>query len=1001
MSVKVGGTPVEFIIDSGSPINAITIDDWNRLKKAGAERFNEKRRCEREFHGYAASKPLSIEASFKARIEIDKFKPSTTAEVFVVRDAKHALLSYQTSTALKILKIGLDVNTIQAELAKPFPKFPGVLVKLQVDPSIVPKQLAYYRVPAAVEELVEQKLDEMLQKDIIEKVNGPSTWISPMLVIPKGKSDIRICVDMREPNKAIKREHHPMPIIETFLNKLRGARYFSRLDIQSAYHHVELAEESRELTTFLTTRGLLRYKRLMFGLNAAPEIFQKVMESMLEGLDGVIVFIDDIGVIGKTKEEHDRNLHALLTRLKQNHATLNMDKCRMNMTEMEILGFKVDKDGIRAAESKIAAIQKFRKPESAAEVRSFLGLIQFVGHFIPNLASRTEPLRKMIRGEVQSFGQEQQKAFDDLRSDLIKNVRRLGYFDPKDETEVYVDASPWAIGAALVQQKDNKRRIIAFVSKSLTETERRYPQTQREALAVVWAVERLYFYLFGLKFTLFTDHKTLEYIFMGKHQNGKRACTRAESWALRLQPYDFVVKYIPGHLNIADPLSRLYQSKDEQFGESSEHFLCPIEETLPALSLSKITIETQKDPELQLVKQALDDDVWPKEITRFEAFKNELGVIKDVVVREDRIILPKSLRDLAMNIAHKGHPGEVMMKRILRERTWWPGLDKDVKEHLKQCLGCTVTAPEERPEPMCRKKLPERAWQEVAVDFLEVPECKTTFLVLVDYYSRYLVVKPMTSTTAECTIKKLEEIFETWSHPESMTADNGPPFNSEVFARFCENKAISLINTIPYWPRMNGEVERQNRGAVRALKIGKVEKRTWTKAMPEYVYSYNIRPHTVTNKAPLELMTGRPVKDLLPMRMSQQNLEDEELRERDATAKARGKEDADKRLHAKPSDVKAGDVVFAKNHAKGKLEPRFAPVPFRVLKRTGNEAIIQSGDGVKYRRCVTHLKRWLKNDDKKENLKQNSDETQTQHELEKDTPAKRPRREVQKPMRYQ
>lgn len=877
-------------------------------------------------------------------------------------------------------------------------------MELKIDETIVPVQRSYYRVPVAIEKLVDDKLQKMLDEGIIEVVHGTARWVSPMLVVPKGSGDVRICVDMRNPNKAIKREFHPMPTIETFLPKLTGASWFSRLDISNAYYHVELSKKSRELTTFMSGRGLMRYRRMMFGLNAAPEIFQKTMENMLAGLKGVIVFVDDIVVSGRSKGEHDERLRLVLERLKSHNATLNKEKCMYGQRSIEIIGFTVDGKGVRPAKSKVEAIKNFREPTTIEEVRSFLGLIQFNGHFIPDLATRTEPLRKMIRGEAQSFGEEQRKAFDDLRLELVKNVRQLGFFDPNDETEVYADASPVGLGAVLIQKRGGRSRIIAFASKSLTEAERRYPQTQREALAAVWAVERFYFYLFGMEFTLLTDHKTLEYIFQGKHQSNKRACTRAEGWALRLQPYYYKIKHIPGVENIADILSRLCEGVDEPFDEESEHFLCAVEEIIPAMTKKVIQERTLVDDELQAVVKALETNEWPTELACFQAFARELGVLNGILVRDHRAVLPLSLRGDALRIAHRGHPGAVMMKRILRERTWWPGLDKDVGDHLRQCIGCTVVSSEDRPEPMTRKVLPERAWQDIAIDFLDVPECKTSFLVVVDYYSRYVMVKSMSSKTAEATIAKLEEIARIWTYPETMKADNGPPFSSGAFDRYCGEKGIELIRTIPYWPQMNGEVERQNRGAVRALKIGKVEKKLWASVMNEYVYAYNIRPHSVTNKAPLELMTGRPIKDLLPMPFGGDTRaqEEDEIRERDASLKAKGKADADGRRRATKSDIQIGDTVFMRNHTMGKLEPTFSPVPFVVKSREGSDVTIRGQEGVEYRRCVTHLKKWQgKRSSPTEAEEVELDEADKVGSGEaEEVVIKRPRRAAKKPTRF-
>lgn len=950
---------VDVMIDSGSPVNTLTIQAWEQLKRENAIMFNVREKSFKEFRAYATTERLEVISVFSARIIINKNKPEVTAEFFVVKNATQSLLSFNTSIELKVLKVGLSVNTIKEEKI-PFPKFPGVVIKLECDKTVTPRKLAYYRVPSAVEKLVEEKLQKMLDEDIIEWVKGePTEWISPLLVVPKGKNDVRICVDMREPNKAIKRIHHPMPVIETFLPKLRKATCFTRLDISSAYHHVELEVNSRKLTTFMTGKGLMRYKRLMFGLNAAPEMFQKIMEEMLYDIDGVIVYIDDIVVFGKSREEHNTRLELVLKRLKTNNANLNKEKCRWAVSQVEILGFLVDGEGIQPAPSKVEALFNFREPTTKEEVRSFLGLVQFVGHFISSLATRSEPLRMMVRDEVKIFGKKQLEAFNDLRCELTKTVRKLGYFDPNDETQLYTDASPVGLGAVLIQKSGNQPRIISFASKSLTETERKYPQTQREALGVVWGIERFYFYLFGLEFVLFTDHKTLEYIFHGKHQKGKRAVTRAEGWALRLQPYQYKVVHIPGSSNIADSLSRLCNQADKPFDENSEHFLCSVEEILPAISTRLLREKTAEDKEIQEVMKALQTKEWPSELSRYKAFERELGVFNGILVRENRAVMPLSLRHLALNIAHRGHPGAVMMKKILRERTWWPGLDADVSDSLRNCLGCTVVSKEDRPEPMKRKTLPDGPWQQIAIDFLEVRECSTSFLVVVDYYSRYLMVQPVKPTSAENTIKRLEEMFKIWSYPSSITADNGQPFASTAFAKFCEEKGITLVKTIPYWPQMNGEVERQNRGAVRALMIGKVEKKNWKNVMSEYVYAYNIRPHTVTNKAPLELMTGRPVKDLLPTLMINETPDDDNIRESDALAKEKGRVWSDAHRKAKSSAIQVGDTVFAKNQMPGgKLEPNFSPVPYTVETIEGIDATIRNSEGVEYRRCVTHLKKW-------------------------------------------
>ncbi|XP_055523009.1 uncharacterized protein K02A2.6-like [Wyeomyia smithii] len=780
-----------------------------------------------------------------------------------------------------------------------------------------------------------------------------------MVIVPKGKDDVRICINMKHPNGAIQREHYPLPVIDTFLIKLRGSKFYSRLDITSAYHHVELHPESRGVTTFMTAGGLMRFKRLMFGINCAPEIFQRIITEMLVGVDGVIVYIDDIVVSGRTKAEHDRRLKQVIAILERNNALLNKSKCIFGVTELEILGFKVSEYGISPSEKKIAAVKNFRLPSSREEVRSFLGLVNFVGQFIPNLSTRTEPLRKFIRGDVGLFGEDQKRAFDDLRLELSNNVRKLGFFDPNDTTELYVDASSVGLGAVLAQRdRHNTPRIISFASKGLTSTERLYPQTQREALAVVWAVEKFYLHLFGLHFTIFTDHKTLEYIYGGKHQNGRRACSRAEGWALRLQPFTFEIKHTPGSTNISDVLSRLVAKPDKPFDDHAGHFLLAIEHEPFAITLSEIKEVTATDKTLLSVMKCLETQDWPPELYRYQAFKREIGVVEGIVIRDDGIVLPCKLRQRALYIAHRGHPGVVAIRRNLREKMWWPCMDRDVADTVEECAGCAAVSEQNPPEPLIRKEMPERAWQQIGIDFFSAKEC-ATFLVVVDYYSRFLKVVEKKGTNASKTIAALENIFHEQTYPETIRSDNGPPFGSEEFSDYCNSMNIRLVRTIPYWPQMNGLVERQNQGILRTLRIAKATNSDWRKALQNYIYMYNTTPHSVTEKAPMELLTGRPVKDLLPsLRTDPHWLRDADTREKDAMKKMQGKLYADKRRHATPSDIKEGDMVMLRNYETDKLEPKFRLEKFKVIKKTGNDTIVANEEGVMYRRSITHLRKY-------------------------------------------
>ncbi|XP_062541405.1 uncharacterized protein K02A2.6-like [Armigeres subalbatus] len=333
--------PVEFLVDSGSSINTISMDIWTKLKAARPKLSKKKFSNDRRFTAYASQDALKVLVVFEAWISVNPAKPESYAEFFVIDRASRCLLSKRTAEDLKVLKVGLDVQNIATNW-EPFPKFPGVQVKLSIDRSI-----------------------EMLRVDIIE---GVPEWISPMVVVPKGTDDVRLCINMKYPNQAIQREHFPLPVIETLLNKLKGCKFFSRLDITAAYHHVELHPDSRGITTFMTSRGLMRFKRLMFGINCAPEIFQRIMTQMLAGIEGVIVYIDDVIISGRTLEEHNARLAEVEAVLEQNHATLNKTKCIYGVKEMEVFGFKFSATGISPATENTSAIRNFRIPESKEEI---------------------------------------------------------------------------------------------------------------------------------------------------------------------------------------------------------------------------------------------------------------------------------------------------------------------------------------------------------------------------------------------------------------------------------------------------------------------------------------------------------------------------------------------------------------------------------------------------------------------------------------------------------
>lgn len=723
---------------------------------------------------------------------------------------------------------------------------------------------------------------------------------------------------------------------------------------------MEISPESREITTFMTRKGLFRYTRLMFGINCAPEIFQKLMEQILNGCEGVMIYIDDVVVHAPTKELHDARLKRIMDRFRQFKVVLNRDKCKFGVTEVNFIGHRLSASGIKPTFDKIEAVKSFREPKSMEETRSFLGLVNYVGKFIPNLATASEPLRQLTKKDANfEWGPKQQEAFEYLKQNLTNEIA-LGYYNVKSRTQVIADASPVGLGAVLIQFQEIEPRVIAYASRSLTAPEINYAQTEKEALALVWATERFHYFLFGRYFELITDHKALETLFGPK----SKPCARIERWVIRLMSYKFKVIYKPGKTNIADPLSRLLKSagsQKEPNNDTEEYIQWIVSYAEPkAIKTNEIETVSQQDNEIQAVKNAMDTNEWTGKALAFKPFEMELCFAGNILLRGTRIVIPQSLREQTLQLAHEGHPGMTVMKRRLRVKVWWPKIDPQVEDFVKKCRGCLLVSAPSAPEPLKTTELPSAPWEAIAIDYLGPLPSGHNLLVVVDYYSRYMEVVIMTKIDSFETIKRLKEIFARFGNPKRMKADNCRQFDSAEFKQFCDVNNIELNSTIPYWPQQNGEVERQNRSLLKRLIICQNEKGNWHEDLQEFLLMYRSSPHSTTLKAPAELMFNRNIRNKLPsIEQRIDNNIDGETRDRDAKMKQKGKDYADRKRHAKLNDVKEGDEVVAKRQIyTNKLATTFEPTVYKVVQRKGSEVTIEnSGTGTQYRRNVAHIKK--------------------------------------------
>lgn len=791
--------------------------------------------------------------------------------------------------------------------ASEFPHIRGIKVHIPIDPDVKPVVQSERRVPIALEDAATKELDKLEGRGIIKKVTGFAPWQSSMVLVPK-KEGVRICVDLRAVNKAVLKETHPLPTLDWMAAQMHGAKIFSTLDIELAFHQIMLDEASQIITTFKTHLGLYRYCRLVLGLSSAAEIFQRTIETLLQELKGIIVYIDDIIVFGRTQEEHDRRLKALLQRLNEYGVKLNANKCNISKPSVEFIGHVVSEKGIKPKEDKVDKIMNWRNPKDKSEVRSLLGLIQYTGaRHIPHLSTLTEPLRRLTLADTKfEWNREQQDAFDAIKLELNK-MEENKFYSAMDRTVVYADASPVALGAVLIQvDTQNSPRIICHASKSLSEYERKLSQTEKEAIALVWALERFHIYVFGREVELMTDHKALEVIFGVRH----RPSPRLERLQIRLQNYNVKVKYIAGKLMIADIFSRLCDtSQPEPIAEMESSLIAALVPDVDlAINVEQLRNESNVDKTIVKVREALQTNKWEAELAEFKKRKEQLSFVNDILVWERRIVIPTALRKRVLKIAHRGHPGMNKMKAKLRQRYWYPGLDKDVEAYVSSCIDCKMVEPENPPLPMTCTILPDGAWDYIAIDLFEPLPDGQHLLVVIDYFSRFFEVKIMKQIRSSDIIRALEEIFARYGKPIKLKSDNGPQFQSEEFKAYCKAKGIELIFSPPYYPRVNGEVERQMRSLKKVLTIAFNTGQDWQRALTDYLVMYRTTPHPSTGETPASLVLKKQPRDDLPA-LEKAPDERSEIRERDAVKKAKAKEYGDRHKRARQSGIKDGDKV--------------------------------------------------------------------------------------------
>ena len=638
--VTIMNTPIRIMADSGATVNILSKKDFDGFKSKP-----QLAETSAKVYPYMSDKPLTLCGKFRATVTSGSC--SSVETFYVAKGSSSSILSWTTSQTLNLIKA---VSTVEPpvnlppdapDFLKEFPnltsgmgKYKGEPARIHVDESVKPLAQPHRRVPFHVRKQVEEKLKQLENDDIIERVEGPTPWVSPIVVVPKPNkpNEIRICVDMRSLNKAIIRERHIIPTIDDVVSDLNGCKVFSKIDLNQGYHQIPLHPDSRALSTFSTHVGLFQYKRLNFGLSCAAEIFQKKVGDAIRGIPCVKNISDDIYVGGADKDTHDRHLRQVFRQLQESGLTINLPKCQFRVPTMLFFGHVFSEKGMSPDPKKVEALQNVVPPTNVSEVRSLLSSAAFCSRFIKNFALITRPLRQLTCNGVKwQWTEEEQSSFERLKAALSTKTT-LGYFDPKKPTSIFVDGSPIGLGAVLTQKDVSTNEVtpLHYASSPLTPTQARYPQIDREALSVYWAVKRFHLFIYGGEFKVITDHQPLVSLF---NNPTSKPSARIERWLMELQQYRFTVEYRPGASNPADYASRHPVGDLESHNyeiESEDHISFITRNAVPkAVTLSEVESATATDPVLQAVMSAMKSGCWHKappgvslsELSRYEQVK--------------------------------------------------------------------------------------------------------------------------------------------------------------------------------------------------------------------------------------------------------------------------------------------------------------------------------------------------------------------------------------------
>ncbi|KAL7070427.1 hypothetical protein ACQ4LE_010332 [Meloidogyne hapla] len=966
----INGIPCEMKIDTGSQISVFTSKTWKHLNSPKLEKvYFSAKNCN--------GAPFILRGKFKCNVQ-HKTTQSTELVGYVSDHIVHDLLGLPWIKALDILqtesfcsnintakplkstlKAIKDESSLGKSLQNNFKDVfgPGLghctkmKAHLHLKPEAKPIFCKARPVPYGATEEVNAELDRLLAIGSLKKIDF-SDWAAPIPAVKKKNGNIRVCIDFSTGlNNALELNRHPLPRVEDIYASISGAKFFSQLDLRDAYLQIELDDESKKLCGVNTHRGIMQCQRLPFGVKSAPAIFQQLMDQMLSGIPGAFAYLDDIVIASPSMEKHIETIFELFSQIQRFGLKIHLEKCSFLKKEIKFIGHIVNSSGIRPDPARTEAIRQMPAPTDITSLRSFLGAINYYGRFIKSMREIREPLDKLTRKDIAwEWSSEQETAFAKAKQILTSDLL-LTHYDPKLPIVVAADASKNGIGSTISHMfPDKSEKVIEHASVSFSSAQQNYSQIEKEALALVFAVQKFHKMLYGRKFTLQTDHKPLLAIFGSKNRIPIYTASRLQRWAITLSNYDFDIKYVNTEsFGKVDVLSRLiaeYPRPEEDklianICSETEHYvnaICENSTSVLPITATEIANKTSQDPILLKVCNFIQTG-WPQkckdpDLTPFFPKRNQLSIVENCVLYGHRTIIPPTLQQSVLKAMHLAHPGISKMKAIAMEHVYWPGINLEIERLVRSCEDCQNAAKVSTKVPLCTWPVPKQVFERVHIDFAGPCSDGFTYLIIVDAYSKWPEVYRMQNTSSKETIRTLQLLANRLGLPKEIVSDNGPQFRSFEFATFCKQNGIKHTFTPPYHPQSNGQAERFVDTFKRAMKKCQREGKDWAE---KALLAYRTTPHqAIDGYSPDQLFLGRRLRTKLTLLHPDEKIVKEKV---SATLPLKRQEYNSKMTKsfqqkhgAKQSEFCPGESIYLLNYRYGKT----MWIPGKVITRIKN-----------------------------------------------------------------